>query len=325
VPLEDLLEQRTPWPQPPLSVAVSLGRLLAALVRTDVRHDDLHAGNVMIDPEGRAHLIDLAHVRVGRAVDAASLLIGCSAGLRERDPDGFRARALAAFRRNARSAWGDLTPEVIEAGARVRRREVVLRRVARYWRESGALREIQIDGVRGLLARDVPARDLPALDSDAPPPGHVAVRAKAQASLAERWERAARCSMHRLLAERPVALIHAPSPRAVLAAPALRPIKGDLKPSPAALGRALGALHDRGLALKAPGNSALALADDGRVWIAGGKLVPSQGLAGPDDARAWLTRLKLDPCRELVQAFLGAQRGTARELSDLARAWNGRG
>lgn len=325
VPLEDLLEGRAPWPRPPMSVAASLGRLLAALVRTDVKHGDLHAGNVLIDPRGRAHLIDLAHVRMGKPVDARALLVGCTAGLRERDPEGFRARALVAFRRDARSAWGNLTPEVIEAGARERRRKQVLRRVARYWRESGALRQVEVAGVRGLLARELPDQDLPALDSQAPPRGYVAVQARSLDHLAERWERAARCQMHRLLAERPVALIHAPHPRAVMAAPILRPLDPDTLPRPAALGRALGALHDRGLALDARDRASLALAPDGEVWIAGGELVESQGLAGPAGARAWLTRLGMEPETEFVTAFLGVQRGTARELSDLGLAWGARG
>ncbi|MDA1265505.1 MAG: phosphotransferase, partial [Planctomycetota bacterium] len=103
VSLDDLLEGREPWPVPATQVAPHLGRLLAALVGGGVRHGDLHAGNVLVQPDGRVALIDLARVRLGATVEPEGLLVGCAAGLRERDPRGFRARVLAAFR----AAGGD--------------------------------------------------------------------------------------------------------------------------------------------------------------------------------------------------------------------------
>jgi len=318
VALEDALEGRAPWPAPPLRVAAHLGRLLAALVEGDVRHSDLHAGNLLVDADGGVHLIDLARVRVGVPVAPRALLAGCAAGLRERDPAGFRARALASFR-----AASGLTvdPDDLEHAARLRRRQVVEKRLARYWRESGALRDAEQGGVRGLLARDVDEARLPELDDDEPPEGFVSARAASLERLGERWERAARAAMHRLPSERPIALINAPRPRAVLAAPPLAPVA---EATPEALGATLGSIHDRGLWLDGDAD-ALALAPDGRVWIDGGGLREHDDLAQVEWARAWFARAEVPLTPGAVHAFLEAGRGTADERRRLAAAWGGDG
>lgn len=318
VSLEDALEGRAAWPAPPLRVAAHLGRLLAALVEADVRHGDLHAGNVLVGADGGVHLIDLARVRVGVPVAARPLLAGCAAGLRERDPEGFRARALASFR----AASGlDVDPEDLEHAARLRRREVVRKRLARYWRESGALREIQQDGLRALLARDVDEDRLVELAGGEPPEGLVAASAASLGLLSERWERAARAAMHRLPSERPVALIRAPQPRAVLAAPPLAPIAGA---TPEALGATLGAIHDRGLLLDGDVD-ALALAPDGCVWIDGGTLREQDDLDQLGPARGWFERTGVELTPGAVRAFLDAGRGGAGERRRLEAAWSGNG
>lgn len=318
--LADVLDGRAAWPAPPLDVAAGLGRLLAALVRCDVHHGDLHAGNVLIDPRGRARLIDLAHVRVGGRVDHAPLLVSCAAGLRERDPRGFRARALAAFLQDA-GGRGDIDPDRLEHDARLHRRGVVRRRIARYWRESGALRSASYDGVRGLLARDVDADRLPALDDEPAPPGHVSLRAASLAHLSERWERAARGRMHLLPIERPVALIHAPRPRAVLARPDLAPAGAA---GTSAIAKLLGAVHDRGLRLAGEARD-LGTAPDGTVWIRGGTFHEHDELEDIGWVRGWFARLGRRPGEEAIEAFLAAGRGTKGERARLAARWRTHG
>ena len=319
VSLDDALEGRVPWPAPPLRIAASLGKLLADLVAGDVRHGDLHAGNVLVDEQARVYLIDLAYVRIGVQVAATPLLVGCAAGLRERDPAGFRARALAAFRRASGLA---LDADTLEHQARERRKKVVSRRVARYWRESGALRLVEAGGVRGLLAHDLAEERLAELDRDDPPQGYVAVRATSLQHLARRWERAARCCMHRLPCERPVALIHAPRPRAVLEAPTLEPATA--RATSTALARTLGSIHDRGLRLEGQARD-LGLAPDGSVWIGGGDLEPHPAIDDLGWVRAWFERLELRPDEAALAAFLGANRGTRRDGERIAKAWMNHG
>ena len=315
VTLEDALEGRATWPAPPLTIAKGLGRLLAALVEAGVHHPDLHAGNVLVDQGAGVHMIDLAGVRVGARVAPQDLLSRCAAGLRERDPRGFRARALASFRR---ASGLTLDPEDLEARARRRRRAVVERRLARYWRESGALRSRVHSGGRVLLAREVDEARLPALAGDSPPPGFMTQKAGSIGPLTVRWERAARAQMHRLPCERPVALFWGPpSPRVVLSSPTFSPAPGA---SPAALGRTLGAIHDRGLRLV--GEAAdLAVAPDGEVWIRGGQLVHHEHLDNILWARDWFDRLGVAASPPAVAAFLAEARGTAPERSRLASAW----
>lgn len=315
VTLADALEGRAPWPAPALTIASRLGRLLAALVEAGVHHPDLHAGNVLVGKGPAVHLIDLAGVRLGARVAPEDLLSGCAAGLRERDPQGFRSRALASFRQ---ASGLTVDPEALEARARARRRTVVQRRLARYWRESGALRELVYSGARVLLARDVDGAQLPALAGDSPPTGFTIERAGSIGQLTRRWERAARAQMHRLPCEQPVALFAGPtSPRVVLSSPTLSPAQGA---TPAALGRTLGAIHDRGLRLI--GDAAdLAVAPDGVVWISGGQLVDHDRLDDILWARQWFDLLGAEPSPPAVAAFLSEARGTALERSRLAAAW----
>jgi len=316
VSLDLLLDGRAPWPIAPGRVGARLGRLLAALVEAGVDHRDLHAGNVLFDSQGRAVLVDAAHLRFGAFPDPRRILVVTAAGVRERDPAGFRARALIAFRAACSRSPGPEATEELEQAARRRRRSVVARRVRRYWRESGALRIVERGPLRGLLRRDLPSELLDDLGRDPPPTGYVALDGSSLEGLRARWERAARCTMHRLASERPVALIHAPRPRAVFQV--LGPLRSladpGCHPDPAELGRALGALHDRALRLRG-GAESLAVAPDGAVLIAGGGLGAHDDLADLSPVRSLLDELEIAAPGTFARAFAGALRGTRGEAA----------
>ena len=319
VTLHDLLEGREDWPVDPGSIASELGKLLSTLLAAGVQHPDLHAGNVILDRGGRAHLIDMARVRVGGRAKPAALLSRCAAGIRERAPRRFRARVLASFRR---ASGLNLDPEDLEANARQKQRALVSRQLARYWRESGAMQLIKRSGVSVLLAKDHEPAKLAELDAGPLPPGFSEQRAGSIGELKARWERAARAQMHRLPCERPVALFRRrSSAHLVMSTSELSP--GE-QAEPCSLARTLGSIHDRGLQLVGEAKD-LGVAAGGVVQITGGRLIKHDRTDRLHWVLRWFTILDIKPSSDTLDAFLAEQRGTTRERERIASAWRADG
>ncbi len=84
IPVNDYLENHT-WDDCPLEQRLSLigelADLTANMIQQDVGHDDMHAGNIMIKPEGdpgeRLFVLDLHRVRIGtiRRKDVVRMLV----------------------------------------------------------------------------------------------------------------------------------------------------------------------------------------------------------------------------------------------------------
>lgn len=344
--LDDLFAGRAPWPAPPERVATELGRLLGALRARGVRHLDLHAGNVLVDRAGRPHLVDLARVRFGAAGEAASEeLASLAAGVRERSSPRFRTRVLLALRGSAPDLLPPLTPEVvdtIERRARVLRRAAVRTRVARYWRESGAMRPFERAGRRGLARPDVQPELLDLLATKpltpwppAPARAALGVDARAIGELAPRWEVAARLAMHDVPGERPLVLFTHPRPRAVFEVPR-EPVpleeawpaapEGERALLAHEVGRVLGALDDRGLSFAPESGSdrgpGLLATPDWRVELGPGRLVDLHRCDASGAASVALGALagaNPEERRAFARGFVDAHRGTEAERAAITR------
>jgi tRNA A-37 threonylcarbamoyl transferase component Bud32 len=66
--LEDLLLGKAPCPVAPKDLAEACGRLIRSMHEAGVEHRDLHAANLLVDPEGRPHVTDLHGARLARTL-----------------------------------------------------------------------------------------------------------------------------------------------------------------------------------------------------------------------------------------------------------------
>ncbi len=136
--LEHVLDGRAPWPARPGVVARELAALVLQLEAAGLVHPDPHPGNVVLDGDGRAWLIDLARVRRGSA--PAGLLVTLAASVREISSRTFRRRyvraeeTLRGLPHRDRNELRDL-----ETRARQVRRDAGEAQLDRWTRESGAV------------------------------------------------------------------------------------------------------------------------------------------------------------------------------------------
>lgn len=214
----------------------SLGTLGAQLLRAGVSHPDLHPGNVLLDGEGRAWLIDVARTRcTGKATPGGleELLCQAARALRELSPARERAALVAALRRELGRASWSLTTSLtdLEQRAREERRKRA-RRLEERWHRSSSVCDPRPRGLRtrrpapGPWIRTAPLR-----------PGEATVW----------WSALARLTEQKVPAARPVLLWEdRRGPRLVRAWPkAAEVLVGPADPG--TLGTLLGTLHDRGL------------------------------------------------------------------------------
>jgi len=280
--LAELFEGRARWPRPPERVARELGRSAARALMDGLDHRDLHPGNVLIDSEGKAWLVDVAHARLRRAASTLRMygdLERWAAAARERATIGFRQRFLVAFLRelpteilDVLGKWlgdrGALAAR-IEHSARIRRRAVLKRQALRWKRDSSATRAIRHGDMRGWarldLADDVLGAFLSRLEGTrgSAPPDDALVRETATRRFLFsdpfgvtllRWLTLAKAEMHGISAPRPLLLLRRPRPILIvdLAADARQVGAGSVRVEEessehlAAIGNLLGTLHDRG-------------------------------------------------------------------------------
>ena len=163
--LDALLDYRERSPVPIALLARRLGELVARLQASGVDCPDLHAGNVLVDREGRLWLVDFHHARLRRLGPAALVdrLLSLLGQARERFTPRERARMALAWRRalpaELRSALPDPRTDgaELEAAARIRRREEVLRESRRWLRETSRGRIVEEAGLRFLEPEPIEA------------------------------------------------------------------------------------------------------------------------------------------------------------------------
>lgn len=248
--LQELLEGGAPPPGGWQPLLARLGALLARFQAAGWEHGDLHAGNALVDADGRPWLIDFQHARrvapdAPRCLDE---LVECAALAREHLPARRRARFLVAW---LGALPGELRPvlrgsrlaRAIEARARLRRVERVRIGLGRWLRDSSRVRAVGPGTGQIWLRREL----LPELlDSGLPAPWLV-LRGEPD-ELRARWLGAARLFEHGLAVARPAAFAPGSRWRGRGAWAAFEPPRVPA-PSPAGL---LESLADRGLALVRP-------------------------------------------------------------------------
>lgn len=287
--LAALLASDAPWPADRATCAERLGRLFASMHAAGIEHTDLHAGNVLLDGEGRPVLIDLHGAAVGVRWTRERLrrqLIAAAATERERTSARFRALFFTAWHRALPAELRDLLEPParlardVEGRARFEHRANVLRNLDRWTRASSRVRVARTAGgrVAARLDLDDELVERCARLAQEPPPPHgeelysigaagpdgpelFLLRGPGGRVIRRRWLAAARLQEHGVPALLPYVLALDQRRWAVFAAePGTRPLIGDetdagseAPPELAlALGELAGRLHDRGLALPDP-------------------------------------------------------------------------
>ncbi len=246
-------------------LGAELGRQLAALEAAALVHPDLHAGNVLIDGENQPWLVDPARLRRNAPASdpgrIESHLVGLTAHVRELSEPAFRRRFLDAYLdAQLRAAFpADDRAGIalrIERAARLRRRDHVQGRLARWMRRSGATEPFHAGNARGIRARGPEPED-----------ARLFRRVASGLGAAEtEWLQAARLIEHGLPGWPPARLHFAPQPAVEFWVPsAAQPPAGI--PNPRRLGELLGALHDRGLAPSDLRREELLVRADGRLLL----------------------------------------------------------
>jgi tRNA A-37 threonylcarbamoyl transferase component Bud32 len=161
------LEGRAAWPLGRARAWRELGALLADLHGVGLRQRDLHPGNALLDPQGRAWAVDFDKARLAAAPTRARLrreLVELCAYAVERTTARERARfalawwralpaALRAQTAARRAELGSFLAEVERAAPACRDQQV--RRLLRRWlRESSRVRRVQTSEGRLLVARE---------------------------------------------------------------------------------------------------------------------------------------------------------------------------
>jgi tRNA A-37 threonylcarbamoyl transferase component Bud32 len=264
VSLAAILEGSAPAPAPSGSIARSLAALLASAHAAGLDHPDLHPGNLLVQPDGRAWIVDVRGARVRPGAAALNLrrdLVALESATRERSDPWTRARFLLAYLRALEPRLAAALPErralarEVERAGRIHRRESVRRARLRWTRPSSVCEVVDVDGLEGFRAvavADDRARD-------------VVVRGVRWRKLLAAWFAAARLCDHAIASARPLLLVRAPDPRAVFTLPAgARPLRADEEHRIVELHRAL---RDRALVLEGSFRDAVFVGADGRLGL----------------------------------------------------------
>jgi tRNA A-37 threonylcarbamoyl transferase component Bud32 len=286
--LQSILDGETRWPIEPERLARALGRLLAALHGLGLEHPDLHAGNVLVLPDGELRAIDFHKARLGEGLDAAALesdLVQLAAGTREFVGPRFRARFLIEWYRAV--AREDLPPRGelarrVEAAARPHRLAVVHRRRRRWTRAGTACRELE--GLNeGFVRVGVEPARVTTIGRDRS--GVLVIERLTWRDARRAWYAAARLYEHRVPCAPPLCLVRRPAPWLALELPAGgRPmVTGETGLAPLAA-----QLIDRGLDLSELRPEHLWVDGRGRPFVAG---LPALGPSPSATPPAWLAEL----------------------------------
>ncbi len=298
VPLAGVLSGATPPPTAAGSIARSVARLIASAHAAGLDHPDLHPGNLLVQPDGRAWIVDVRGARVNAGDAATNLrrdLVALASGTRERSTPWTRARFLLAYLRALEPRLAASLPErraladEIERAARIHRREGVRRARLRWTRLSSVCSPVDETGLAGFRAVEVDderalllAAELRGGAATFPIPWSdgeraIVVRGVGWRKLLSAWFAAARLVDHAITSARPLALARAPERCAVFAVPVgARPLRADEERRAAEIHDRL---RDRGLVLVGAYRQALLVAPDGRIAL--GPLVGA-GLADFD-------------------------------------------
>lgn len=180
------------WPFDAARLARELGRLLARVHRLGLDHPDLHAGNVLVEPDGAVWAVDFHKAELRRPDPEVWTrdLVALGSSVRERTSARFRARAYWAWRRElgrgGDSLEGVLGPQgvpgppegvpgpngharEIELGARRHRFEVVRERRLRWTRESSSCRVLRRRSGTAFARSELSDADVARLESRARP------------------------------------------------------------------------------------------------------------------------------------------------------------
>lgn len=240
--LADLIAEVEAFPGSHTTLADALGELIASAHLAGLDHADLHAGNVLVDGEGRPFLIDFTHARLREAVSPATLrrdLTNLAADARERIPLKLRRRvftrwwrALTDRERGALGPPGELAP-AIGSDAKVRRRKAVWAHRASWYRGFDFLRRLDVARAQGLVRRDVSGSDEAALiesiigvgETPATIPHPLDAEREllvidASGDAAAWWGELGRASEHALPCTEPVMLLESPRKLAAFSLPA---------------------------------------------------------------------------------------------------------
>ncbi|MBL8861418.1 MAG: phosphotransferase [Planctomycetes bacterium] len=294
-------------------LARALGTLLARLHAAGFAHGDLHAGNALLDGQGRAWIVDAAAIRAATPARVARDLVRAAAAARETSSPRFRARFLLAYLAaagDARRSEASALAEALEAAGRLERRARVAAESDRWLRASGAVAPHREPGLVLWFPTTLgPASALAAARATLAGAGSSAYRVVHGRRARGAWLAQARLVEHGIPAAQPLAFVERPRRVAVFAQPRGARAPRDGSASDArALGALAGALFDRGLCLGAP---AAAIGADGRAHA-----LPGAGLVGaPSVARAlrpWRAGFGTDWTRApgFAAAFATAQRGS---------------
>lgn len=225
--LAELLREPFDLPVAPEVLARRLGTLLGHAHALGLEHGDLHAGNLLLDADGEAWLIDVAAARLGPGLGDQELereLIGIAADAREFTTLRLRQRFLVAWRarlgveRDARFRDKEALT-ALEACARDRRREALLDHADRWTRASGLCDERHLStgfaliascGGKALLAEEDALARIAALAAEGRPQaklGELDLRLDLQPGAAARWTTLGRAWQHGLPTLTPLALL----------------------------------------------------------------------------------------------------------------------
>jgi hypothetical protein len=282
--------------------------LAADMARAGHRHADLHPGNVLLDGEHRAWLIDVGRGRLGGALSPRELQdLVATAGGRLREQLDARARGWLAGSLMRELGGRSPHPAELEAEARRRRAGEAARRDDRWLRASGSC----VPRGAGFAHRR-------------PAQGTWHRSEALEPAQAEAWWVAlGRLEEHRLPAARPVLLRRAAGASRVvhgLPAGALRiELSGSSGTERAALaaplGRLLGQLHDRGLEWDPAQEVSLARAPSGELLLVRARLrAAAAERHGRDDATG-------DSCLRSAWAWIAEETREGQGLENLREAF----
>ncbi len=289
--LQAILDGEQRWPVAPERVARGLGELLASLQELGLQHPDLHAGNVLVLPDGSLRAIDFHKARLREAPGADALeesLVQLAAGTREFVGARFRARFLLAWYRRLADGSRAALPDAgqlarrVEQRARPHRLAVVYRRRRRWTREGSACRALGGES-EGFVRVDVDAARVTAIGRDRS--GVLVVERTSWRELRRAWYAAARLFEHRVPCAPPLCVVRRPKPWLALELPeGARPmVTGET-----GLGPLAAALIDRRLDLSRLRPEHLWVDGRGRAFVAG---LPALGSSPSESPPAWLEEL----------------------------------
>jgi tRNA A-37 threonylcarbamoyl transferase component Bud32 len=267
VTLHELLEGRAPLPAHPVLLASAIGRTLAAAHASGLDHRDLHAGNLMLDEQARAWLVDFGSASRRKALGAGALmrdLVSLAAATRERVPVQLRQRALLSWVRALPAEYRAALPPTdqlaasVERSARERRARVLVEHRDRWLRVSGRCQRVDQDTLvtrlqphDQLLLERIAASELdPAARELSGSPDLEAQLFEGGEDLRQSFAELGRAYEHALPALRPLVLRGGPPWRAACSAPrGSRPLLDGETPDPAQLALLRALLSDRALSL----------------------------------------------------------------------------